>query len=297
MPTVPASPTILRGILMMCLATAFFTSLDSATKYLTGHMPIMQIVWARYLVQLILMTAVLAPTWGWRLVRTGQPGAHALRGSVLLLAGGCMAYGYRFIPLADATAIFYASPLLIVLLSAPVLGERLGMPRIVAALVGFIGVLLVIRPGTGSFHPAALVVLLGAFCGTAYQLLSRRVGGDSAVTSLYLTAVYGTLGSSLVVPFFWIPPDSVSVAVLALLLLSGVIGGVGQFMLTRAYGIVPASILAPFGYTQLLWSTLSSWLLFGDAPHPLTLLGMAIIAGSGLYITYRESLSRRSRPG
>lgn len=277
----------LRGLFYMCLATAFFVMLDSLNKHLGQILPIAEVVWFRYLVHLLLMTAFFAPRMGLRLVQTRRPWLHVARALSLLASSVCAVYSLRHIPIADATAIYNAAPLLIVLLSGPLLGEKVGLRRIAVAAAGFIGVLIIIRPGTDAFQPASLVMVLAALAGTAYQLLSRELGvADHPVTNLYFLGLVGTIATGIAVPFSWVPPPSLWI--MLLLVLCGIVGAIGQFLITQAYSVAPASIVAPFSYSQLIWATLVSWLVFGDEPSPWTLLGMAIVAGSGLYITRME---------
>ncbi len=281
--TEPANSPLL-GLLYMCAATAFFAMLDSLNKYLGQILPIAEVVWVRYAVHLALMIVILAPRMGWRLVQTRRPWLHVARALSLLASSVCAVYSLRHIPVADATAIYNAAPLLIVLLSGPMLGEKVGLRRVVVACVGFIGVLIIIRPGTDAFQPASLAMVLAALSGTAYQLLSRELGVvDHPMTSLFFLGLVGTVATGLVVPFSWVPPPSIWVWLL--MGLCGIVGGAGQYLITQAYSVAPASIVAPFSYSQLIWATLASWLIFGDVPSWWTLLGMVIVAGSGLYIT------------
>ncbi len=194
------------------------------------------------------------------------------------------------VPLADATAVLFFTPIVVTILSVVVLGERIGLHRIGAVLAGFCGMLLILRPGIGSFHPALFLALGGSVLNAAYLLLTRRLAGreDSASTQFNTTAA-GALVMSVVVIPVWQTPD---LPTLFLLLAIGLFGTIGHFLLVSAFSYAPASLLSPFLYTQVLTAAAVSVVLFGDPLHPATVAGTAVLVGSGLYIWWRENRTR-----
>jgi EamA-like transporter family. len=199
---------------------------------------------------------------------------------------------FRSMPLAEATAVLFLSPLLVTLLAGPFLGERIGAGRWAAVVVGFAGVILIARPGGALTLAGVLWALAGAACYAAYQLLTRRLShAEHPLTLLFYTALVGTAVMSLALPWFWFEfsPSPLQWLQIASL---GFYGGVGHFILIRAFRLAPASTLTPFGYTQLIWAGLLGWLVFGHIPDALSAAGMVVIAASGLWL----ALGERRRP-
>jgi drug/metabolite transporter (DMT)-like permease len=283
----------LRGILLIACAVFLFACLDTTIRYLTAHFSVPLMAFVRYLVHLSLMLALLMPRQGLGFVRTQRPVLVVGRAMCLVGLTLFMMQGLVRLPVAEATAISFVAPLLVVLLARPLLGERIGLLRWLAVLAGFSGVLLVARPG-GALDPfGVLMVFCAALCGTAYQLLSRVLAGSEATnTLLFYAALAGTCCFGLSLP--WVPatpwPSWLEVG---LLLSLGVTGGLGHYLFTRAYRHAPASLLAPFTYLQLLWAGLLGWLFFGRLPDQLTLLGMAIIALAGVVVALQQRGIRR----
>jgi drug/metabolite transporter (DMT)-like permease len=195
------------------------------------------------------------------------------------------------VPVADATAVSFTSPLLVAVLAAPVLGERVGVAQWVSIAVGFTGALIVIRPTGEGASPYAFLVLGSAVCYALYQLLTRRVAGvDAPETSVTYSALAGTLVLSTLVPFVWQTPGQLSHWFMLAML--GLLGAAGHYCVARALLWAPASIISPFHYVQLIWAAALGYLVFGDVPSGWTWLGAAIIAGSGLSIVVRETRRR-----
>lgn len=275
-----------RPVLLMLAAGLFFVTMDALGKYLTADYPVSQITWARSVFHMLLLPVLFGTRRLWTLALTRQPVLQLTR-SVLLLACSYLFFlALKFIPLADATAIAFLSPLFVTILSVPMLGERVGPRRWAAVILGFASVLLIVRPGLGAIHWAAslplLVALCFAFCQVSARMLSRT---DGAVTTLFYSCLVGAVVMSAIVPFEWRPPDLEGWTVMVAL---GLAGGLSHYLMIKAFATGPASLLAPFGYVQLVWATLAGLLLFGDFPDGLTLLGIALVAGSGLYVLYRE---------
>jgi len=279
------------GVLFCLLALFLFSALDATAKYLSGFLAVPLLVWARYLVQLLLMLLSVAPRLGRSILFTRRPGLMALRG--VTLAGvtllGQMAL--TTLPLAETTALVFVAPLLVALLAGPLLHERVGLRTWLATLAGFSGVLLIARPG-GSLSAAGVACALGAaLFYAAYQLLTRKlVASEPPLRLLFHTALFGTLALTPLLPWHWdgrLPSLGQGLLIVSL----GVYGGVGHFLLIRALQRTPASLLSPLLYCQLVWATLLGWLVFAQLPDALTMAGMLIIGAAGL------SLAVGPRPG
>lgn len=286
---------ILPAILCMCLTIVFFPLLNGSAKLLGPYYPMEEIVWARYAGHLVFMTALFFPRRGFRLFVARRPGLQICRSLLLLCATVFFFVALRTLPLATAVAINFVGPILVTALAVPLLGEKVGMRRWVAVFVGFAGALIIIRPGTDVAHWAALLVLGNATCYALYQILSRKISAtDSAETSIIYVALVGFVASTFALPFGVRVPDVWWHWLVFLVL--GLTGGLGHYFVVKAYGYAPASIVSPFNYGQLIGATIIGYLAFGDFPDSWTWVGAAVIVGSGLYITYRESrLGRETR--
>jgi drug/metabolite transporter (DMT)-like permease len=270
------------GVLFCLLALFLFSALDATAKYLSSFLAVPLLVWARYLVQLLLMLLSVAPRLGRSILFTRRPGLMALRG--VTLAGvtllGQMAL--TTLPLAETTAMVFVAPLLVALLAGPLLHERVGLRTWLATLAGFCGVLLIARPG-GSLSAAGVACALGAaLFYAAYQLLTRKlVASEPPLRLLFHTALFGTLALTPLLSLHWdgrLPSLGQGLLIVSL----GVYGGVGHFLLIRALQRTPASLLSPLLYGQLVWATLLGWLVFAQLPDALTMAGMLIIGAAGL---------------
>lgn len=273
-----------RGIALILGAVILFVVMDSLGKHLGAEYPIWQVVWARYAFHMLLMVPLLL---GGRVaVRPVRPGLQLFR-SLLLVAVTSLFYtALQYMPLPVASSIAFLAPLLMTALSVPLLGEQVGPRRWAAVVVGFAGVLIVMRPGP-DMEPAMLLPLVMAVCYAVYQLATRVLSrSDGSLTTLFWTAIGGLVVSSAMLPFGnWKAPDAQGWVLLVML---GVIGCVSHMMLIRAYAHAPASMLAPFTYTQLVWAFPAGWIVFGDVPDAWSLVGGTVILGSGLYIWHRE---------
>ncbi len=276
------NPSPARGIALLLCAIAFFVALDSTAKHLSTHLPVPMLVWARYTVHCLLMVAMLAPSMRSRLLHTRRPALQILRAASLLLVTLLTMSAFRIMPIAEATAILFLAPLLVTLASSPLLGERVGPVRWLAVVIGFAGVLLIARPG-GSL-PLDGVLLSGgaaaAFAG--YQLMTRVLSPtEHPLTTLFYTALTGSLASTLALPWIWsVPPMTAADALMIVSL--GIYGGVGHFLLIRAFREAPASTLSPIMYAQLGFATLSGGLVFGQWPDAAALTGIAVVALAGV---------------
>ncbi len=288
---------VIKGIPLAMAAVFSFAIMDTMAKYLGKFYPVLFLVWARYMVHMLIMLVWLAPSMKWDLVRTQQPWLQVLRG-LFLVGSTCFFFqALRLMPMAEASAIGFMAPLLVTLLAVPILKEKISRRRWIAVIIGFIGVMIIIRPGGKVFSPAALLPAATALCFSLYQIITRKVHAENPRTSLFYSALVGSLAltivlvaSYLLVPFpLYAPTLWHSVLILAL----GAIGGIGHFVLIRALRKAPASVLAPFYYTQLVWIILFGYLAFGDFPDGWTLLGIVVIVGSGLYVAYGERVHLR----
>lgn len=279
------------GIALLLLAVLGFTLMDATAKALTQHYHPAQVVWTRFVGNLLIFAVIFR---GRLLVqlRTRQPGMQFARALMQLGSVGLFFTSLQFIGLAEATAIMDINPVLITLGAALFLGERIGPRRIAGIAAALVGAMLIIRPGPGVFEAAALLPLAGAFTYAAGALLTRMVRSDSVATSVTWSAVVGTVATSLLVPFVWQP---VAAGDLWLFLALALFGTLSQWFLVRAFSMAEAGALAPFGYTGLLWAGVWGWLFFGQLPDLWTIGGAAIIVAAGLYVWSREAQAAKAK--
>lgn len=225
-------------------------------------------------------------------MRTKRLGMQLFRSLLLLVTTVMFFTGISLIPLADASAIMFVAPILVTALSMPMLGEKVGPRRWASIAIGFIGALIVIRPGGDSLQLAALLPFGAACCYAVYQVFTRSLShSDQPLTTLAYTALVGAVVMCFVVPFNWQTPDTNG---WLMMILIGLLGGVSQFTLIKAFQSAPAAAVTPFSYSSLIWATLYGFLVFGDLPDLWTIVGALIIAASGLYIFHRENLKKQS---
>lgn len=271
----------------MMIAVGFFALIDTTAKYLSQHYPVPGIVWARYAGNLLLLVAILAARGELRYMRTARPGIQTLRGILLGAATMLFFLSISVLPLAEASAIGFVMPLFIAVLAVPMLKERMDMPRMLAVLAGLAGALIIVRPGSALFTHFALLPLATAVVNALYHILTRKLSGiEPPMTSLFYGALVGAVMFAPVVPFAVELPDSPLHWLLFGLL--GVFATAGHLALIRAYEHAPATVLAPFHYSVLIWMMLLGLLVFGDFPDRWSLAGMAVIVLSGLYIANRQ---------
>jgi drug/metabolite transporter (DMT)-like permease len=280
--SLPARP--LKGILLIILATLAFACADVLTKQLTTHHPVTVVVAVRYLVNLAVLAVVLYPRMGAGLWRVKRRGLVFVRGLCLALASLAMGLALRLMPVGETVAIVYLSPFAVMLLSGPVLGERVrGISWLWAAL-GFAGVLLILRPGAGLDPLGVVFALTNAGLATCYHLLTRKLAGsESTVAILFQTALVGSV-------FFCIGAvgslDQLSMTATDFsgMVVLGVLATLGHYLFTSAYREAPASLLAPVNYLHLVWAAALGWLIFGHLPDRISLGGMVLVCASGVAI-------------
>lgn len=267
---------------MALLATVAYATVDTLSKYQAREYPVGMIVWARYFVPLVLLLAVFLPRRGARMLRTAFPVVQLARG-VLLTAGTIfIVFAYRVMPIAEAQAISFIHPVLLTLLAVIFLREKVSPLGWAAVLLGFSGVLIIVRPGGGLFTPAAVLPLGLAFCFSSYQIFTRLISGkEDSLNSLFCVLLVGSVAMSLALPFSWIDPSPKGLFFFALI---GVTSGIGHFSTIKALEYAPASLLAPFAYVQLLWVSILGVLVFGDFPDAVTLIGMGVVVAGGLLV-------------
>lgn len=276
----------LKGIALVVLATFLFASHDALSKYLSGFYPIIMIVWGRYLVHTLLMAGIFLPQSGLRVLRSKRPLLQALRAMCLLGTSLFFTTGLLFIPLAEATAVNFLTPLIVTALSVPLLGERVSRGQWIAVIAGFIGVLIIVHPGGDLFTPAILLPFCSALCFSCYQLLTRRLSEvDSPTTSNFFAGLFNTLIMSALVPFFWQLPE---VGHGLLMLALGGCGMCAHLFLTQAFRHAAPALLAPFGYGQIVFAGLLGYLVFSHTPETAALVGIVVICLSGLAAAWQN---------
>ena len=284
----PPPQRILLGIFFICLAGLQFAAMTGIAKYLGASYSSLQTSWARAFVHVPFLLVAFLPRHGLAVLRTRRPFTQLLRSALLFTSNVSTFFALTFIPLAKAASISQTAPLIVTMLAGPMLGERTTRARVVAVLCGFLGVLLVIRPGSAVFHWAALAVLLSATSYALYQIFTRKMAGvDSAETSALYSSVVGAFGMLLVIPFVWVTPHSLLDA--ALFVAVGVLGALGHYCIAIAFGFGPANILSPFQYFQLLASVMVGYLAFAEVPDAFTWLGALVIVGSGIFIGWSQT--------
>lgn len=274
----------LLGILLILSSGVLLASHDGMSKFLAGIYPVVFVVWARYLAQSVLMLALFTPQMGRRMFRTRRPLLQLVRGLSLVSISLLFITALRYIPLGEATAVIFLAPLVVIVLSATVLKEKINPGLWVSVLCGLAGVLIIVRPGGALFTPAILLPLGGAVCFGLYQLLTRRLSvTDHPVTSNFLSSLVGTLILSALVPFFWTLPSPRDAL---LMLMLGGFATCGHMLLTHAFRFASAATLAPFTYGQIVFACLIGFGVFGHAPDALGLFGIGIIIVSGLCMAW-----------
>lgn len=271
---------------MLC-AMAVLPFLDVIAKHLGRQgMPVLEIVWAR-----LFFGALLTMPFALKIAGPGglvpnMPVMHSIRASFMIAATGFFFAALHYLSIADTLAIFFVQPLIVTLLSPLVLGESVGIRRWVAVMIGFIGTLIIIRPGFQELNPGVFLALGAGLCLAIYLLLTRRISGSAhAMVTTFYTSLCGAIIMSIAVLFVWQPPEPSQWAFFVLLAL---IANGGHFLIIRAYDHAEASLLAPLAYTEMIMATLAGWYFFGDFPDAWTFAGVAILIACAIYISWRE---------
>jgi drug/metabolite transporter (DMT)-like permease len=272
---------VLAGIGLAVAASMSFAVLDTTAKYLSQTYPTPLVAWARYAFHVLAMAIVLAPRRGTSLVATRAPLLQVARGACLGMSSITFFGALAMLPQAEATALIAVSPIMVTLVAVRWMGERAPRGTWVALAFSFAGVLLIVRPGSALFGPAALLPLAAAVFGTGYALLTRRLAGlDDGVATLFIGGLVATLMLSGLLPLYWRAPESAWHVVLAVF--SGLVGAFGHLLLVRAYERANASTLAPYTYAHTVAALAMGWLVFGTFPDGPALVGMAMIVATGV---------------
>jgi drug/metabolite transporter (DMT)-like permease len=287
----------LQGVLLQLAALILFVSMDSLIKLLVAAYPVAQVMFLRFVTHTVLVVAAVFAFTGSVPWRSRAPGLQTLRSAMLALASGSLAVALIHVPLADATAVMFAAPVLTVALAALWLGERVSRRRWAGVVIGLGGVLVALRPPflTGEpLHWAMLLPLVTAAANTAYQLLTRRLAAmDDPRTTFIHTSLAACALAALAQPFVWATPPAGD---LPWMLLLGLLGGAGHCLLVLAFARAPASVLAPMSYTQLVWAGLAGILVFGDWPDGWTMLGAAVVGAGGVLVALPDRRPKRLAP-
>ena len=283
-----AGHPVRRALPLVFFAGLCFSTLDATAKYLIQDHALFLVVWARYAGQFLVVIPIAWHRAGPGFWRTRHLRMQLLRSLCLVSATACFFGGLRFLPLAEGSAISFLAPMFAIVLSRPVLGERPTRARWAAAIAGFVGILILVRPGSAVFHPATLLLVGAAISNALYQLLTRRLPNDSPYTTLFYTAMVGTVVLSVGLPVMLVPLPDPMARDMQFFLLLGVLAGVGHWMFITAFLSAPASLLAPFTYVQMIWATAYGWAIFDHLPDRLSTFGMAVIVASGVALVLHE---------
>jgi drug/metabolite transporter (DMT)-like permease len=281
----------LAGIGLVSVTYMLFTLLDGSAKWLVASVPVIVVVWLRFALHVAIASALFFPLRGIALVRTRHLRWHLLRALMFVGMTGINFWALQYLQLAVTSSIYFVVPILIALLAAPLLGEKLDRGRWAAILAGFAGVLVIVRPWSAEFHPAMIASVVNAILYALFNLMTRRLAAyDSPETIQFLPAVGATV---LLAPFAFAawqaPPGALEWALACLL---GLCGGLGHYLLALAHRYAPATVLAPFLYQQVIYMAIFGYLVFGDVPAAEVWTGAAIVVGSGLYLFARERAKR-----
>ena len=279
-----------RGIALILASTVFLGASDVTAKYLSATLPSIEIAWIRFLVFALIMSPAMLPGSRLYALHTRRPGLQVMRGVALLASSLFFISGLRFLPIAEASATGFVSPLFVTALSIVFLGESVGVRRWIATAVGLIGVLIILRPGTSAFHPAAFFPIVSALAWAGTLIMTRMMSGrEHALTTMTYSSIVGVCVLCALVPFVWVTPSWHDIAFGIFI---GVASTAGQWIVVLAFRYADASVLAPFSYTQLLWVSILGFIIFGELPDIWTVTGAAFIVGSGLYTAHRERVRR-----
>jgi drug/metabolite transporter (DMT)-like permease len=279
-----------RGIALILASTVFLGASDVTAKYLSSTLPSIEIAWIRFLVFALIMVPAMVPRSPLYAMRTPRPGFQLLRGVALLSSSLFFISGLRFLPIAEASATGFVSPLFVTALSIIFLGESVGLRRWLATVIGLFGVLIILRPGTSAFHPAAFFPLVSALGWACTLIMTRMMSGrERAATTMTYSSIAGVCILSALVPLVWVAPSWHDILFGIFI---GLASTAGQWIVVLAFRYADASVLAPFSYTQLLWVSILGFLVFGEIPDLWTVTGAVFIVASGLYTAHRERVRR-----
>ncbi len=275
------------GIALVTATTLMFAVLDTSAKWLVQTVPVLQVVWLRFVFHALLTTAIFMPSMGVGLFKIHNPRLQLLRGVMLALMTGLNFFALQYLQLAETGAVQFSVPILIALISALWLHEKLDLKKWLAICMGFAGVLVIIRPGSNGFHPAILLSIMNALLYAAFNLMTRRLAGsDHPISTQLASAMVPTVVLAPFAIWYWQTPDSWQVW--CILVLAGLTGGLGHTASALAHRYATAAVLGPFLYQQIIYMSFGGWLIFGQIPDAAVVLGAGIVVLSGLYLLWRE---------
>ena len=275
------------GIALVTATTLMFAVLDTRAKWLVQTVPVLQVVWLRFVFHALLTTAIFMPSMGVGLFKIHNPRLQLLRGVMLALMTGLNFFALQYLQLAETGAVQFSVPILIALISALWLHEKLDLKKWLAICMGFAGVLVIIRPGSNGFHPAILLSIMNALLYAAFNLMTRRLAGsDHPISTQLASAMVPTVVLAPFAIWYWQTPDSWQVW--CVLVLAGLTGGLGHTASALAHRYATAAVLGPFLYQQIIYMSFGGWLIFGQIPDAAVVLGAGIVVLSGLYLLWRE---------
>lgn len=284
----------LAAILLICASTACFALLDAVMKALSAHYPLPVLLWVRWTIQAAALVLWLAPRTGLAFLRTAHLGKNLVRGVILMGSSVCFMSALKYLPLAEATALNYSTPVLVTVMAAIFLGEKMTGPRILFVLAGIFGMVLIVRPGTEMFQGTALLAIASAAFYATFQIMTRRMADESPGVLMFYPAFVSVVAIGLSVPLTVDEPLAMAWPDFVLLVAGGVMGTLGHFLFILAFKRGDASALTPFTYFQLIWATLIGWFAFANFPDATAFAGMAVIACSGLAIALHERWRARA---
>jgi drug/metabolite transporter (DMT)-like permease len=288
-----AAATRLKAIALMCAAVTLFSCLDSTAKYIVSHshVPTAQVIWMRFAGQFLLMAVILGPWALPGLLQTQKLGLQLVRSVLMAATTTCNFIAVRYLRLDQTVSIVFLAPLVVAALAGPLLGEWVGWRRALAIITGFLGILIVVRPGFAEVHWAFAVSLLGMLAYALFMLVTRKLSTfDPPLVTLFFALLVGNIGGLPIAASVWVWPDGWQQWLMLASL--GAFGGFGHFLLIHAYRLAPASSVSPFLYFQLISMVGLGYLIFGDVPDHWSMLGSAVVIASGLYLVHRERATR-----
>ena len=278
--------TVVTGILLILLAMIIIPIMDGLAKVLTVDYPIAEVVWGRYFFHLLYLLPVVIFRYGPSALLPRHMGLQIIRGGLLLSSTIFFFAAIAEMPLADSLALVFIYPVIVTALSSVLLGEKVGIRRWVAVSVGFLGALVIIRPGFNNIDTGTIYAIAAGAFYAFYVIATRKLSGSAPpLVTLTFTALLGAVIMSAWVPFEWVAPNNFDWALMAVM---GACAALGHFLLIKALDHAPASVLAPFGYSEIIMATIIGFVVFGDFPDKITWLGVGVIILSGVYISMRE---------
>ena len=275
----------IRGVGLYCLALVLFVGMGTLAKTLAAIYPVEQVIWARYFFHVLLIILMFPRRIG-SLFKTQRLGLQITRSVVVFAATAFGFTSLSIMPMAEVSAIGYVAPLMVTIMSFLILKEKVGPRRLLAVGIGFVGVIAILRPDQANFSLWSLLPLAMASCYATFMVMTRLIRGAAPpINSLFYTAIVGAVVATIPLPFIWQNPEPLHWLMFAGM---GVIGGTGHFLMIKAFEQTEASMIAPFVYTELLWSIAAGAIFFSELPGIGMLVGAAVIMGSGLFILYRE---------